>query len=130
MAPSRLLVFALGGTEVLPPTPLKVLPKPARERPTAALAAAGERTFDRNQCSLCHGHGLHIAGQGRIPDLRTITEDKLDAMPAILQQGAFVPLGMPKYPDLTGSDIAALQAYIENRAWEDYDAQQARARAN
>ena len=130
MAPSRLLVFALGGKEVLPPTPLKVLPKPARERPTEALAAAGEKLFDRNQCSLCHGHGLYIAGQGRIPDLRTITEDKLDSMPAILQQGAFVPLGMPKYPNLTSSDIAALQAYIENRAWEDYDQQEARARAN
>lgn len=130
MAPSRLLLFGLGGTEVLPPTPLKLLPKPARARPTAALAAAGERLFDGNQCSLCHGHGLRIAGQGRIPDLRTLSEEQLEAMPAILQQGASVSLGMPKFARLTRSDITALQAYIEERAWEDYDQQQARARVN
>jgi mono/diheme cytochrome c family protein len=130
MAPSRLLVFALGGKEIVPPTPLKVLPKPARERPSAALASAGEKVFERNQCSLCHGHDLRVSGQGRIPDLRTITEEKLDSMPAILQQGTFVPLGMPRFPHLTSSDITALQAYIENRAWEDYDQQEARSRVN
>jgi PQQ-dependent dehydrogenase (methanol/ethanol family) len=130
MAPSRLLVFALGGQEQLPPTPLKVLPKPARERPSFALAATGERVFRRNSCSLCHGEDLRISGQGRIPDLRTVTEAQLDAMPAVLRAGALVPLGMPKFPSLTDADVTALQAFIESRAWEDYDRQQARLRAN
>jgi PQQ-dependent dehydrogenase (methanol/ethanol family) len=130
MAPSRLLVFGLGGREQLPPTPLKVLPKPARERPSAALAATGERLFRNNSCSFCHGEDLRISGQGRIPDLRTVTEAQLDAMPAVLRTGALVPLGMPKFPNLTDANITALQAFIESRAWEDYDRQQARLEAN
>jgi quinohemoprotein ethanol dehydrogenase len=130
MAPSRLLIFGLGGTEKLPPSPLKVLPKPAREKPTAALAAAGETVFRRSQCELCHGSALQVSGQGRIPDLRTITEAQLDAMPVILRQGVLVPLGMPRFPNLSDDDIKSLQAYIENRAWEDYEQQEAHTRAN
>jgi len=94
MAPSRLLVFGLGGKEILPPSPRKILARPARERPMMALAAAGATEFQRNNCALCHGAELRISGRGRIPDLRTITESELNAMPAILQQGALVPLGM------------------------------------
>ena len=60
----------------------------------------------------------------RIPDLRNIREEKLQAMPAILKQGAFAPLGMPKFAKLTDQDVAALQAYITNTAWAAYEHQQ------
>jgi PQQ-dependent dehydrogenase (methanol/ethanol family) len=124
MAPSRLLVFGLGGKEILPPSPRKILARPARERPIAALAAAGATVFQRNNCALCHGAELRISGRGRIPDLRTITESELNAMPAILQQGALVPLGMPQFAHLSDDDVKALQGYIEERAWQDYEKQQ------
>jgi len=130
MAPSRLLVFGLGGKANLPPTAMKILPKPALERPTAAVAAAGAAVFGRNQCSLCHASGLQISGQGRIPDLRAITAEQLDAMPSILRQGVLMPLGMPRFPNISDDEIKQLQAYIEMRAWEDYDKQQSSRGAN
>jgi cytochrome c553 len=45
-------------------------------------------------------------------------------MPAILQQGALVPLGMPQFAHLSDDDVKALQGYIEERAWQDYEKQQ------
>jgi PQQ-dependent dehydrogenase (methanol/ethanol family) len=123
MAPSRLLIFGIKGKEVLPPSPPKKLPKPAREKPAATLAAAGAAVFAQKQCSLCHSSSLQISGQGRIPDLRTITAGQLDAMSVILREGLLVPLGMPRFKDTSDDDIKALQAYIMDRAWHDYDEQ-------
>jgi PQQ-dependent dehydrogenase (methanol/ethanol family) len=124
MAPSRLLIFGLGGKEVLPPSPLKVIPKPPRAKPAEALAKAGLDLFYHNSCTSCHGEDLRIPGQGRIPDLRLLTEGELQAMPSILREGTLLPLGMPKFPNLSDADINALQAFIESRAWEDYEEQQ------
>ena len=124
MAPSRLLILGLGGKEVLPPSPLKVIPKPPRAKPPKALAKTGLDLFYRNSCISCHGEDLRIPGQGRIPDLRMLTEGELEAMPSILRGGKLLPLGMPKFPKLSDADISALQAFIESRAWEDYEEQQ------
>jgi len=123
MAPSRLLIFGLGGKEMLPPTPLKVIPKPPRPKPPAELAKAGEQLFSRHSCTLCHGDDVRVPGQGRIPDLRMLTEGELQAMPSILRDGKLLPLGMPRFPNLSDADISALQAFIETRAWEDYEEQ-------
>ena len=123
MAPSRLLIFGLGGNKTLPESPQKVLPKPSRPRPSAESAKAGASLFNKYQCSMCHGDDMNISGLGRIPDLRTMNEDQMKLMPAILRDGLFLPLGMPKFSNLTDSDITAIQAYIEQRAWEDYEAQ-------
>jgi quinohemoprotein ethanol dehydrogenase len=124
MAPSRLLIFGLGGKETLPPTPLKVIPTPPRPKPPSKLAKAGERLYFRNRCSACHGEDLRIPGQGRIPDLRMLSEGQLDAMPSILREGKLLPMGMPQFAHLSDADIEAIQAFIESRAWEDYEEQQ------
>jgi PQQ-dependent dehydrogenase (methanol/ethanol family) len=130
MAPSRLLIFGLGGKETIPASPLKILAKPASERPPAALASEGAKVFSRNRCDLCHGSEMHVSGLGRIPDLRTISLSQLNAMPLILQQGILMPLGMPRFANLTDVEVKALQAFIQMRAWKDYDQQQAAGRAN
>jgi cytochrome c553 len=80
--------------------------------------------MEANGCEACHGTNLVNSGNSRVPDLRNIREEKLQAMPAILQQGAFAPLGMPKFAKLTAQDINAIQAYIINTAWAEYERQQ------
>ncbi len=122
-APSRLLAFALGAKGVLPAGAPKVTLKPVRPPQPAAIAARGEQIFSDHACGSCHGDDLNIGGAGRVPDLRNIRESTLQAMPQILRQGVYSPLGMPRFPDITDKDISALQAFILNSAWAAYDSQ-------
>jgi quinohemoprotein ethanol dehydrogenase len=123
LARPRLLAFAIGGTEVLPDTPPKVVPRPPRPLQPADLAAKGAKIFAVNSCSLCHGPGA-VNGGSHIPDLRTANESILQLMPFILQQGSLKEGGMPQFKYLTDDDIKALQAYIVNQAWVGYNNQQ------
>jgi len=124
LAPSRLLAFGIGGKEVLPDTPLKLLPRPARPPQPASLAAIGARLFASNYCSLCHSPDL-VHGGGHIPDLRAAPESILELMPDILRKGSLQQGGMPRFKYFTDADVRALRAYIINQAWKGYEWQQA-----
>jgi PQQ-dependent dehydrogenase (methanol/ethanol family) len=123
LAPARLLAFGLGGTEILPDTPPKLIAKPTRPKQPEELAAQGAKLFGLNSCSLCHGPGA-VNGGSHIPDLRNVPESVLELMPSILQGGALRQGGMPQFKYLTADDIKALQAYIINQAWIGYENQQ------
>jgi hypothetical protein len=55
-------------------------------------------------------------------DLR-ILQPTLEQMNAVVRGGALKSAGMPQFESLTPADIEALHAYIINRAWEDYEAE-------
>jgi quinohemoprotein ethanol dehydrogenase len=108
----RLLAFRLGGSQKLPP----VTPAPpvAVAKPVSSdihvqhgLALYGP------YCGSCHGPGVTNAGGA--PDLRRTR--MLDALPAILLQGALVPNGMPSFAKyLTAADVEDLKSYLQDRA--------------
>ncbi len=123
-APSRLVAFALGGTATIPDHPPKTLLQPARPPQDAALAKKGEAVYGERECGNCHSHDMNLGGAGYIPDLRNVREGTLAALPQILRQGVLSPAGMPQFKDISDEDIAALQAFIINTAWDAYDAQQ------
>jgi PQQ-dependent dehydrogenase (methanol/ethanol family) len=122
-APSRLVAFALGGTVTIPNHAPKMLSKPVRPLQDVALAKRGEALYGSQGCGHCHSDDMNLGGASYIPDLRNTPEDMLQAMPQILRQGLLSSLGMPKFPELSDDDVAALQAFIINTAWSAYNAQ-------
>jgi quinohemoprotein ethanol dehydrogenase len=112
----RVLTFAIGGTRQLPPRPVfvaKAVDDPDY-RPNPALAEAGGGIYN-TRCVVCHG-GEAIAG-GAAPDLRmsgAILSPEVFA--SIVQEGALVPSGMPRFEELTAQDQAALRQYVRDKA--------------
>jgi len=117
---SRLLVFALDGTQALPP-PLPFTEQPLDPPPATAPAerVARGRDLYSQYCSLCHG----VEGRSRgalFPNLtRTPTLHAQPAFDAVVLQGARSANGMASFADaLTGEDTAAIRAYLTARANE------------
>ena len=127
-APSRLVAFQLGGTAMIPNHPPKELLQPARPPQDVALATKGKALYEANHCGHCHSDDMNLGGAGYIPDLRNIREATVEAMPQILQKGAFSSLGMPQFAKLSDEDVAALQAFILNTAWSAYNTQSSQDR--
>jgi len=129
LAPSRLLAFGLGGSKRLPATEPKRLTRPVRPPQPKELAARGAQIYGRNSCSLCHGPAA-VTGASHVPDLRMIQDQRFTAMGAILQEGALQQSGMPRFEQFSDDDVRALQAYVINRGWEDYEAEQKAAKTS
>jgi quinohemoprotein ethanol dehydrogenase len=117
--PRRLLTFALNKHEPLPPTNPPRFALRAVDNPTLAIdsktAADGEKVYNSG-CFLCHG--AHLESTGSIaPDLR---ESRLamnwDSFTAVVHEGSLAGAGMPKYGDLTETDLNALYMYIRRMA--------------
>jgi quinohemoprotein ethanol dehydrogenase len=119
--PSRLLAFKLDGKSPLPPFESRPLPKPALERQPAELASAGRRKYETNVCVDCHGLDVISAG-GTIKDLRYSSLETHQQFAGIVL-GARFDKGMPAFTYLSLDDIKAIQAYVVNRAWDDYETQ-------
>ena len=118
--PTRLLAFKLNGTTALPAFQARVLPKPPLAKEPKALAETGRTLYEQNFCVDCHGLDATSAN-GTIKDLRFATAETHQTLPAIVIGGARFAKGMPAFPSLSMSDVKAIQAYIVNRAWEDYE---------
>jgi len=110
----RLLVFALNGTAPLP----RRAHTPAAASAPPDLRPTGNTLVDRGSlvyhahCVECHG--LAAIGNGSFPDLRHT--QALNALSAILLQGALVAGGMPSFKDdLKASDVDAIAAYLRSR---------------
>jgi quinohemoprotein ethanol dehydrogenase len=127
--PARLLAFKLGGKVELPPySYTEVFPKPPRPRADIELVRTGDRLFEDKGCSLCHAEEA-IRDSGRVPDLRKASAQVHDSFAAIVLGGARQSLGMPSFAgSVTPQDLAAIQAFILNQAWDAYEAQPASAR--
>ena len=118
--PRRLLTFALGGKEVLPPAvppdkSVKAVDNPA-EKIDPADVAAGYGMFIA--CSACHGRDLVAAGAPG-PDLR---ESRIVLDPAaflsVVHDGALKEHGMPTFFIMTPKQLLQIRAYIREGARE------------
>jgi quinohemoprotein ethanol dehydrogenase len=115
----RALTFVIDGGTRLPPAPpafhvTAVIDPEFKEDPQ--LDARGARLFMQT-CYLCHGPGV-VSG-GAAPDLRgSPVPLSAAAFSRVLHDGALAVNGMPKMPDLSVEDLAALRQYIRGRAAE------------
>ncbi|MGH8227021.1 MAG: PQQ-dependent dehydrogenase, methanol/ethanol family [Steroidobacteraceae bacterium] len=118
---SRVLTFALDGTDRLPPvSPHRVsFPPPPKTPVSPALAARGAVIYNRH-CSSCHGNGA-VSG-GLIPDLRHSAALRNRAYwNAVVDDGALEPHGMVSFkPVLSKAQQSALRAYLIGRAQVGY----------
>jgi quinohemoprotein ethanol dehydrogenase len=120
--PRRLLAFALGKSRPLPPGKPPRFTVNAIDNPSlvidAKLAAEGEKLYRTFTCDFCHGTNMrNIASFAR--DLR---ESALASTPEgfkyVVQDGALVALGMPKFEDLNEQNMRALYMYVRQQARE------------
>ncbi len=114
---SRLLVYKLGGTAMLPPViapPALVLNPPAAFG-NAAQLAHGAHLYDRF-CGTCHGAGGQ--SNGMFPDLRySGALQNADAFQAIVLGGALKQNGMVSFKSaVSAADAEELRGYIVARA--------------
>jgi quinohemoprotein ethanol dehydrogenase len=121
--PARLLAFRIGGTAKLPLVPRPPFPKPALAKPSAVLAAEGRKVFNEQWCGVCHGAEAEGINPG-IPDLRKMSPETTEAMRAIVIEGAFRSNGMPSFPKVTDAQLTAMRAFIMQKAWMEYEADQ------
>jgi quinohemoprotein ethanol dehydrogenase len=114
---SRLLVYKLGGTAVLPPAvapPVQILnPPPAFG--TAEELTHGGHLYDRF-CGTCHG--AQAQSNGMFPDLRySGALQSADPFQAIVLDGALKQNGMVSFKSaLSPADAEDVRSYIVGRA--------------
>lgn len=115
---SRLLVFKLGGTAVLPPLEPRVMViNPPPEPADAASVAHGEPLYDQ-YCSACHGE--HAVGGGVVPDLRASNFLAMDFFYNIVLDGALKDAGMASFKSaLSRDDVTAIRNFVIHRANQD-----------
>lgn len=121
----QLMVFKLDGKMAIAEPELidRTIPEPPRIEASPETIALGNELY-HEVCVFCHG----IAGVGSIAtaDLRLMSPEVNQSFEDIVFRGDLVELGMPNFSDrLSQDDIAAIYAFINARAWEDYQAQQA-----
>lgn len=120
-APTRLLAFKLNGTAKLPKVnPEPPFPEPPRKPYPDALAKRGSVLYKREGCELCHGIET-VSLRGSVPDLRRTPAERHNLFAEIVQGGLLKNLGMPEFGYLTEKDVQALQAYVINQAWKNYN---------
>jgi len=116
--PHRVLTFALDGKAQLPPTPPPTLTVPIDDPKfvvDAERAKAGGALFGRSMCVGCHGGGA-VAG-GYAPDLRASPIAlSAEAFKQVVKAGSLESRGMPKYDELSDSDLESLRHYLRDRA--------------
>jgi len=115
--PRRLLAFALDGKASLPSAAMPDLTVHALDDPSIAIdpvqVEAGARLYAR--CRNCHGGDLASAGSA--PDLReSPVAMSMDNLWTVVHDGALMPMGMPRFDDLTREQVAQLFSFIRNGA--------------
>jgi quinohemoprotein ethanol dehydrogenase len=137
--PSRLLAFRLGAGTRFPYTKIVIPPVPQPPKQSASQEAIqhGELLADTHRCTGCHGPGFDGSGawtlNGAVPDLRYMPEEAHRDWCAIVLGGSHQAQGMmgfgvkqsfPETDALTVSDANDIHAYIIEKSWEAYNAQQ------
>lgn len=117
--PSRILTFALGGSE-RPPEPDDPTPPPPPDvrRLTRGLdpdqVRAGSPLYHR-YCARCHG--VAAESGGAVSDLRYAMPRVHDRFDEIVRGGTLSALGMPSFADvLTEEDVLLIRAFVLGRA--------------
>jgi quinohemoprotein ethanol dehydrogenase len=114
---SRLLVYTLGGSAVLPPRP-QVSPRPLNPPPqfaTEEVIASGQSLYN-DTCVMCHE--TSFGNRGLFPDLRySPMLNSQEAFDNVVLSGALQGNGMRSFADvLSSSDVVAIRAYLVERA--------------
>jgi quinohemoprotein ethanol dehydrogenase len=111
----RVLTFALDGTSTLPPAASAAAPpKDPDFKPDAVSAAAGQAIYNRH-CATCHGYS--VIAVIHAPDLRRSSIPPVaQAFNSIVRDGQLVPHGMPKFGELTDTQLKNLREYIRSEA--------------
>lgn len=118
--PRRLLTFALGERQRLPPSPPADFTVNAVDDPAIVLdeKAVAKGKGLSIMCMACHGAGMKGAGSPG-PDLREsqvpLSEE---ALWSVLHDGVLAERGMPPFPQLTRDQVRSLAAYIRATARE------------
>jgi quinohemoprotein ethanol dehydrogenase len=117
--PRRLLVFALGGTSKLAPSPPRDMHVAALDDPALTIDI-GDAMLGKGMsiaCMSCHGAGFRGAGTPG-PDLReSAVSLRLEDFSAFIKQGNYAR-GMPAFAWLSDAQIKGLHAYLRHRARE------------
>jgi quinohemoprotein ethanol dehydrogenase len=113
--PRRLLTFALDGAESLPPTAPRDYIVRALDDPAViidpAVAETGLIEYQKH-CAACHGRLLASAG-APAPDLRESTLAlHQDSFRSIVRDGILVPKLMPRFDELSDSQLEAIYIYV------------------
>ncbi|WP_292930995.1 PQQ-dependent dehydrogenase, methanol/ethanol family [Novosphingobium sp. PASSN1] len=110
--PRRLLTFRLDGRAHLPAT-RRLATEPTLDA-GAPRDAHGELVY-ATHCVLCHGMGARAGGSA--PDLRNsaVVADET-AFAAIVHDGMLVERGMPRFDELSESDLESLRRYVRRAA--------------
>jgi quinohemoprotein ethanol dehydrogenase len=111
----RVLTFKLGGGASIPET-VATSPQPSADPgyvQNSATESAGEVVYLQH-CTQCHG--VAVIAAGIAPDLR-FSDVPLDpdVFQAVLHEGSLLPLGMPRFEELTDQQIADLRQYLRSR---------------
>lgn len=116
--PHRVLTFALDGADALPPAeppPALVAPDDPTYQANPELEQQGGMLFAGSYCIVCHGMNA-IAG-GAAPDLRLSSYPaNRDAFHQVVQGGALVSNGMPRFAHLSDAEVEAIRQYLRGRA--------------
>ena len=116
---SRVLVFKLGGTVMLP-EPAEFTPAPfstAEQFAEADVIEHGAGLFEQN-CAICHGDSG--ATRSTFPDLRrSVRLGSQPAFDSVVLEGALAENGMASFAaGLTPEDTTAVRAYLISTAQE------------
>jgi quinohemoprotein ethanol dehydrogenase len=142
--PSRLLAFALGAHNSLPPSldrTIPAVPKPPAQTASSEVIERGKQTLEKYGCRNCHGGPL-LEGRGAwkldgaVPDLRYMPQDVHEQFVAIVLAGSRRSYGMPGFGDgilnwpgtdqMTLDEANALHAYLIELQWRAYREDQKR----
>jgi len=122
--PSRLLAFKLGGTDTMSTTSAPIVfSKPPLPKPAGEQVEKGKALYTANACDYCHGPGAERWTMS-VPDLRHASESTHAEFLGIVIGGARSAKGMPAYSTMSVDDGEAIRAFVLDRAWAAYDAQQ------
>jgi len=115
----RLLTFALGGDAKLPAAPRQRRPVPVYDpnvRLNAKAGGSGGTAF-ATHCAGCHGPDA--AAGGAAPDLRSSAVILSEAaFREIVQGGALVQRGMPRFEEMTDDELEGIRDYLRSKANE------------
>jgi quinohemoprotein ethanol dehydrogenase len=113
----RVLTFAIDGRGKLPSSVPPPRPPPSEDAAWVANDKRTEAGFEvySAHCFICHGVGA-IAG-GSAPDLRfSSIPQSAAAFALVVHDGALESKGMPKFAELSSTEVADLRHYIQGRS--------------
>lgn len=114
----RVLTFAIGGGGKLP-EPVTAQLEPVEDdsyAPNQEFATRGALIYGQ-RCIACHG--INVIAAGAAPDLRTSAMPlTAEGFEAVVRHGALLEAGMPRYPELSDDELAAVRQYIRSQAHE------------